>query len=62
LERRWISVREAAEYLSLHEVTIRRKIDKEELPAARLGHVVRVDLKALNEQLERKMNLGGKKP
>jgi len=55
-------VREAAEYLSLHEVTIRRKIDKEELPAARLGHVVRVDLKALNEQLERKMNLGGKKP
>ena len=54
MKKRWITVSEAAKYLSLHPVTVRRKIDKEEIPAAKLGHSIRVDLTALGKQMERK--------
>lgn len=53
VERRYISVRDCAIYLSQHEVTIRRKIDRGEIPASKIGRSVRVDLKALDEMLEK---------
>jgi excisionase family DNA binding protein len=53
MNRRYISVQACAEYLSKHPVTIRRQIDRGEIPASKIGRSVRVDLKALNEMLER---------
>ena len=53
MEKRWISVREASRYLSLHETTVRRLIDRGMIPASRVGRNVRIDMRKLNEQLER---------
>lgn len=50
--RRWITVREAAEYLSLHHKSIYRLIDSGEIEAGRIGKNVRVDLPRLIEKLE----------
>ncbi len=58
IERRYITVNEAAVYLSKHPITIRRQIDKGEIPASKIGRSVRVDLRALNEMLERQ-RIGG---
>jgi len=53
--RRWITPKEAAEYLSLHPVSIYRLIAKGVIPSVKIGHSVRVDLKALDELLERQI-------
>jgi len=50
--RRWISVRTCSEYLGIHEVTCRRLIDRGEIKAARVGGSIRVDLQALEKQME----------
>lgn len=52
MDRRWITVAETAEYLSLHPVTVRRKIDKNEIPCSRIGRTIRIDLKKLEAQME----------
>jgi excisionase family DNA binding protein len=52
--RRFISIKECAEFLSLNPQTIYQKIYRGEIPFARIGRVVRVDLKKLEEQLEGK--------
>ena len=51
-QRRWISPRECATYLSLHLQTIYQLIYQGQLPVARVGRSVRVDLRALETQLE----------
>jgi len=56
MEKRWVSVREASRYLSIHEITCRRLIDRGLIPASRIGRSVRVDIQKLNEQLERGMD------
>ncbi len=56
--RRWITVAETAAYLFLHPVSVRRKIDRGEIVASRIGRTVRVDLKKLNEQMERGIGPG----
>jgi excisionase family DNA binding protein len=56
MTRRWISINSAAEYLALHPVTVRRLIDRGEIPAVRIGRNVRVDLKTLDEKLIDKKN------
>ena len=50
--RRWITVREAAEYLSIHYKSVYRLIDSGEIEAGRIGKNVRVDLPRLIEKLE----------
>jgi len=55
MEKRWITVVEAASYLSLHPVSIYRLIDRGQIPAARVGRNVRVDLKALESMMEEEM-------
>ncbi len=52
MERRWISVKAASEYLSIHFKSCYRLIDRGEIPAVRIGGSVRVDLKRLVEILE----------
>jgi len=52
MNRRWVTVNEAAEYLSIHPVTCRRLIDQNKIPASRIGRSVRVDFKKLEAQLE----------
>jgi len=52
LEKRWISVRECSSYLGLHPKSVYRLIDKGEIPAGRVGHSVRIDLRKLEEILE----------
>jgi len=54
MERRWISVKAASEYLSVHQKTCYRLIDKGEIPATKIGGSIRVDLKALETILESK--------
>jgi excisionase family DNA binding protein len=51
-ERRWITVNECAELLSLHPMSVRKIIARGKIPAVRIGRTVRVDLRALEAQLE----------
>jgi excisionase family DNA binding protein len=46
--RRWLTVTEAAEALSLSERTIRRRCTDGSLPSRRIGRVWRVDGRALD--------------
>lgn len=50
--KRWISVKECAAYLSLHLKSVYVLIGRGEIPAARVGRSVRVDLKRLEEKME----------
>ena len=52
MERRWITVRETAELLSVHSMSVRKWIDAGKIKAVRIGRSVRVDLRALETQLE----------
>ena len=52
MERRWITVRETAELLSVHSMSVRKWIDTGKIKAIRIGRSVRVDLRALETQLE----------
>lgn len=52
VERRWISPREAAEYLGCHLLTVYSWIDSGKIPGARLGRKVLIDRRRLDEQLE----------
>lgn len=54
--RRWISVREVAEYLGLHLKSCYDLIAQGKLPAARVGRVIRIDVRALDAELERQAN------
>jgi len=51
MEKRWISIKEAAKYLSLHPKTLYRQLGTE-IPYAKIGGSVRVDLKRLDEILD----------
>ncbi len=57
MQRRWITVRQTSEYLSIHEITCRRLIDKGLIPATKVGRSVRVDLKKLAQILEGRLQL-----
>jgi excisionase family DNA binding protein len=50
--RRWISPREAAEYIGVHPQTVYAMIARGEIPSARLGRKVLVDKRRLDAQLE----------
>jgi excisionase family DNA binding protein len=58
--RRWITVREAAEYLKISVKGTYDMAAAGKLPPARVGRLVRIDGKALEEELERQ--LSGRKP
>jgi excisionase family DNA binding protein len=53
MERRWITVRETAELLSVHPMSVRKWIDAGKIKAIRLGRSIRVDLRVLEADLER---------
>jgi len=53
--RRWITPRETAEYLSLHPISVYRLMAKGIIPSVKIGRSVRIDLKALDEFLERQL-------
>lgn len=57
MERRWISVREASEYLSLHEITVRRLLDRGQIPGTKLGGSIRIDKRRLDGQLEQGLDI-----
>jgi len=54
MNRRFITVRETADYLCLHPVTIRRLIDRGEIPATKIGRSVRIDKISLIKKMEEK--------
>ena len=55
-EKRWMKIREAAEYLSVHPVTIYRMISAHQLPAVKIkGAGWRIDRKKLDDMLEGEM-------
>ena len=53
MEKRFFSVKEISQYLSLHEVTVRRLINTGKIPASKIGRSVRIDKKKLDLQLKR---------
>jgi len=53
--KRWITPKQAAEYLSLHLISVYRLMAKGVIPSVRIGRSVRVDLKALDELLEKQI-------
>ena len=55
MTKRWITVKEAASYLSLYPKSIYRLIDRGLIPASRVGRIVRIDLKALEKVMEEEM-------
>ena len=57
-KRRWISVRETAERLSVHEMTVRDWVNRGLVPAVRIGRSVRVDLRALEAQFDKQQAAG----
>jgi len=59
MERRFYSCREIAIYLGTCEKSIRRLIDRGELPSVRIGRSVRIDMKKLDEILENKIEERG---
>lgn len=58
MQQRFFSCRDVAVFLGLSEKTIRRKVDRGELPVVRIGRSVRVDKKRLDEQLENGLRIG----
>lgn len=50
--RRWISMNQAADYLGLSVSGTRKLLARGLIPHSRLGRVIRVDLRALEAQLE----------
>ncbi len=54
--RRWITIREAAEYLGLSIKGAYDMASAGKLPAARVGRLVRIDVKALEAELERQVS------
>jgi len=50
--RRWITIFECSTYLNLHKQSIYRLISQGKIKAGRVGRNLRIDLKALDEQLE----------
>ena len=57
--RRFISVAEAAVYLSVHEMTIRDWISRGLIPSCRIGRAIRIDLRRLEEGLEAQLAASG---
>jgi excisionase family DNA binding protein len=54
-ERRWISPKQAGQYLELSTAAIYRLAAQKKLPAARIGHSLRIDLRSLEMQLQRQL-------
>ena len=55
IARRWISPKDASSYLGLHIQTIYSLFYRGLIPGARVGRTVRIDLKALDAALEKKL-------
>jgi excisionase family DNA binding protein len=51
-ERRWISMGQAADYLGLSVSGARKLLARGLIPHSRIGRTIRVDLRALEAQLE----------
>lgn len=60
VERRFISIAEAADYLGVHTRTIRRHISSGSIAGYRIGHLIRVDLDEINTRLIHQIPSGGK--
>jgi len=50
--RRWLSVKEAASRLGIHEITLYRLCSRGQIPAAKLGGRLLIDWKQLEANLE----------
>lgn len=51
-DARYLTVRQTATLLQLHEITIRSMINRKTIPSCRLGRAIRVDARKLEAQLE----------
>ena len=51
LERRWLTIRETAEYLGISVKGCYKMAAAGKLPAARVGRLVRIDLRSLETDL-----------
>ena len=49
---KFVSVEFVAEMLSMHHSTVRRKINLGQIPSVRIGRILRIPLKKLEEQME----------
>jgi excisionase family DNA binding protein len=51
MERRWLSVNEAAKELGLSTVTVYTAIQKGDLPYVRIGKTIRIDFDAVEKSI-----------
>ena len=51
MNRKYMSISQAAEYVGVSPITIRRWIDAGKLPRYQIGRVVRVDAAELDDKL-----------
>lgn len=58
--RRYLSIREGAELLSLSESGLRKLIARDLVPVCRLGRIIRIDHVRLVEQLEAQLEHNGR--
>jgi excisionase family DNA binding protein len=56
MDRRWLTIKEAAEYLGLSVKGCYDMAAAGKLPAARIGRLVRIDFLALERELERQIS------
>ena len=54
-ERRWISAREASEYLSIHYMTVFDYMRRGIIQSAKIGGARRIDRRRLDEAMEAQM-------
>ncbi len=53
VEARYMTLREAAAYLSLTEKALRRRVERRQIPFTRIGRSVRFDRRALDRLMQR---------
>jgi excisionase family DNA binding protein len=51
-DRRWLSVRQTAEFLGLHPKTVYDLAARGKIPSAKIGGALRIDLRRLTQDLE----------
>ncbi|MBU1181371.1 MAG: helix-turn-helix domain-containing protein [Proteobacteria bacterium] len=56
MEKRWLTVRDASEYLGAHEQTIYIWAQTARIPSVKIGGSVRIDRKALDRALEAQLD------
>lgn len=57
MQKRYLTIKQTAEYLSLHPITVYRLIHKGFIPASKIGGAIRIDKEILDRWIEKKFKI-----